>query len=336
MAKTIGISGPTSGKLGGQVYAVRNGEQIVRAYQPNVSNPSTPNQVKNRAKMKLLSQLSASISEVIAIQRKGAVSPRNLFVSANYKYANANNAQADIALADIQLTDSSVALAACSATRDAATGIDVALSENMTGRVDRVVYVVLTKTNAGGIIAAENQVVNAPGEGGTFAANLPYVAGEIAVLAYGMKDTSGKATAIFGNLVSLSAETVAKVVTSRQVNYADVVLTETRGLYMASDASSGSASGSVENNFSVSLGFTTDSTYTAAQLSGAGSFAPGQQVTVQAGAGTFAGWYSAQAAGSGTLESTQKTYTFIMPSHNVTLFAKFTAAPGGDTGTDTD
>lgn len=336
MAKTIGISGPTSGKLGGQVYAVRNGEQIVRAYQPYVSNPSTINQVKNRAKMKLLSQLSASIADVIAIQRKGAVSPRNLFVSANYKYASANNAEANIPLADIQLTNSAVALAACSATRDQATGIAVQLAENMTGRVDRVVYVVLTKTNAGGIIAAENEVVTSAGENGNFPASLPYVAGEIAVLAYGVKDTSGKATAIFGNLVSLSAETVAKVVTSRQVNYADVVLTETRGLYMASDASSGSASGSAENNYTVSLGYTSDSTYTASTLSGAGSFAAGQQVTVQAGAGTFVGWYNAQAAGSGTLESTQKTYTFIMPSHNVTLYAKFSAAPGGDTGTDTD
>lgn len=332
MAKTIGINGPTSGKLGGQVYAVRNGEQIVRAYQPYVANPSTPVQVQNRARMKLLSQLSASIAEVIAIQRKGAISPRNLFVSANYKYTNANNAQADIALADVQLTNSAVALAGFSATRDASTGIAVALAEDMSKRVDRVVYVVLSKTNAGGVVAAANQVVTDAGQAGTFAASLPYVAGEIAVLAYGMKDTSGKATAIFGNLISPDAESIAKIITSRQVNYADVTLTETRGLYMAESAASGQTSGAVEGNHAVSLGFTTDSTYNQAQLSGAGSFPAGQSVTVQAGAGTFVGWYNNQDGAAAHLESTSKTYTFVMPSHAVTLFAKFSAAPSGGTG----
>ena len=314
------------------MYAVRNGQQIAREYQPYVSNPSTPLQVQNRAKLKLLSQLSASISEVIAIQRRGAVSPRNLFTSANYKYASANSAQAEIAIADVQLTDSAVALSSISATRVANTGINVALAEDMSERVNRVVYVVLQKTNAGGIVSAANLVVADAGQNGTFPATLPEVSGEIAVLAYGMKDTSAKAVAIFGNLVSPTAETIAKIITSRKVNYADVTLTETRGLYMAADASSGSSTGVVEGNYNVTLGFTTDSTYSDAPLSGSGSFRPGQQVTVQAGPGTFVGWYNTQAGGSAALESTNPVFSFTMPNHAVTLFAKYTAGPGGGTG----
>lgn len=43
------------------VYAVRKGEQIVRQYNPNVANPNTRPQVVQRAKFKLLSQLTAAI-----------------------------------------------------------------------------------------------------------------------------------------------------------------------------------------------------------------------------------------------------------------------------------
>lgn len=59
--KLYGIAGKGTGKVGAFVYAVRKGEQIVRQYNPNVENPNTRPQVEQRAKFKLLSQLSAAV-----------------------------------------------------------------------------------------------------------------------------------------------------------------------------------------------------------------------------------------------------------------------------------
>lgn len=47
------------GRAGGQVYRVRNGEQIVSSYQPAVSNPKTDAQMLQRAKFNLMTKLNA-------------------------------------------------------------------------------------------------------------------------------------------------------------------------------------------------------------------------------------------------------------------------------------
>lgn len=47
------------GRAGGQVYRVRNGEQIVSSYQPAVSNPKTDAQMMQRAKFNLMTKLNA-------------------------------------------------------------------------------------------------------------------------------------------------------------------------------------------------------------------------------------------------------------------------------------
>ena len=53
MAKMYGFSGKVTGKKGDAVFAVRNGEQIIRQYNPIVANPSTQKQVDARAALKL-------------------------------------------------------------------------------------------------------------------------------------------------------------------------------------------------------------------------------------------------------------------------------------------
>lgn len=55
------MAGKGTGRVGSMVYAIRKGEQIVRQYNPNVANPNTRPQVEQRAKFKLLSQLTAAI-----------------------------------------------------------------------------------------------------------------------------------------------------------------------------------------------------------------------------------------------------------------------------------
>lgn len=58
MAKTPNGLGQYSGKVGGVVYAVQNGQQIVRSYQPVVSNPKSLAQRKQRAKANLVGRIS--------------------------------------------------------------------------------------------------------------------------------------------------------------------------------------------------------------------------------------------------------------------------------------
>lgn len=60
MAKFIGLVGTGSGKAGNFVFSKGdNGDTIVRAYQPKVSNPRTELQVLQRAKMNVVGQFSA-------------------------------------------------------------------------------------------------------------------------------------------------------------------------------------------------------------------------------------------------------------------------------------
>lgn len=58
MAKVVGLVGSASGKIGNMVYAVTNGIQIARVYQPNVSNPKSIAQNKQRSKANLIGQVS--------------------------------------------------------------------------------------------------------------------------------------------------------------------------------------------------------------------------------------------------------------------------------------
>lgn len=60
MAKLIGgVLSKGSGRLGGHVLAISNGQQIIREYNPNVANPRTSLQRMQRAKMVLAGKMSA-------------------------------------------------------------------------------------------------------------------------------------------------------------------------------------------------------------------------------------------------------------------------------------
>lgn len=103
--KLSGIVGTGTGKLGSSVFATVAGKQIVRQYQPNVSNPSTAGQVAQRAKMKLMSQVAASMSPVIAMRRNGLQSGRNVFIKKNFTQVSYQSDTAQVNLEGIQLTD---------------------------------------------------------------------------------------------------------------------------------------------------------------------------------------------------------------------------------------
>lgn len=73
MAKSVGMVGTLRGKAGNFVYAKgENGSTIVRAYQPQVSNPNTDAQILQRAKLNLAGRLSKITPKGVIIGMDGA------------------------------------------------------------------------------------------------------------------------------------------------------------------------------------------------------------------------------------------------------------------------
>ena len=233
MAKIYGLFGTMKGKVADVVMSVRNGEQIARRYQPVVYNPSTPAQVATRAKLKLLSQLSAVMAPVIAIPRVGTVSSRNMFTKENYPLSTFTTDQADITLANVQLTKSVVDLPNVTATRESS-NLQVGL-EAITAPVDvnRVVYSVFAKDANSKLRLIGSAVATTAGNNNTWTTTLPAVGAELVVYAYGIRDNTERARATFGNMETVTAETVAKLIVTRSLLESDVTATITRGIVVA-------------------------------------------------------------------------------------------------------
>lgn len=232
MAKIYGLFGSMTGKLADTVMAVRNGEQLARKYQPVVYNPSTPAQIAQRAKMKLLSQLSAVMAPVIAIPRTGSVSSRNKFTKVNFPLTSYASNTADITLADVQLTSSVVALPDVTISRNAD---HILYGLNLNGgqetvNVDRVVYALFEKQTDGKIRLVISNVVSDGGSSGNWDSGWAITSNnEFLVLAYGVRDNNEAARVTFGNLEAQTAETIAKLIVTRALTETDVTLTETKG-----------------------------------------------------------------------------------------------------------
>lgn len=235
MAKIYGLFGAMTGKLADTVMAVRNGEQLARKYQPVVSNPSTPGQIAQRAKMKMLSQLSAVMAPVIAIPRNGSISSRNLFTKINFPLASFASDTASIDLDKVQLTSSVVALPSIYVERTASSfGASLLIPTGVpTPDFSRVVYALFEKQNDEKLRYVTSMVVKEAGAGGAFPADLPLITGEAVVLAYGVRDNSEAARVAFGNLEAPTAVDVANLVTTRKLTESDITLTETRGITVA-------------------------------------------------------------------------------------------------------
>lgn len=218
------------------MFAIRNGVQVLREYNPSPLNPNTQSQIQARAKLKLMSQLSTVMAPVIAIRRQGSVSSRNMFVRTNYPLASYADNTASVELTGIQLTKSVVALPGVSATRQGSS-INVELSAPV--NVDRVVYVFFSKQSDNTLRFIDSKVVTAPGTGNTFATDAAVGAAAAVVYAYGVRDNTEAARVTFGNMQVITAETVAKVITSRVLLNADVTLTETKATEVAASRDGG-------------------------------------------------------------------------------------------------
>lgn len=323
MGKVTSLYGKTTGKIGSIVFATSGGETIAREYNPHVANPSTMPQVNQRARMKLMSQLSAALSPVIAMSKDGLVSRRNKFVKVNFDNTYASQGVAQISYENVQLTEGSVGLPQVVLIADpefdnrAIAFLATAPSAN----ISRVVYCLFLKTQENKLQLVESKIVSdrqpyAPEE--TYYPvefqNIPttgtgdnkVLANEYVIYAYGMSDTSERATARYGNLNVQSASDIATLVANRTISFEDYQFTQTRGA-TAGQGTGGDAPtpAGQARVFVTALG-------DGGTVSGGGTFALGSQVTVTATANTqyqFRAWLK---NGTNQVVSTSASYTFTL------------------------
>lgn len=325
MAKQTSLFGKISGKLGAVVFSTSGGQTISREYNPNVANPSTQAQVNQRARMKLMSQLSAALAPVLAMTKDGLVSKRNKFVKENFAASYALNGEAQITYENVQITEGNTALPALSgggfaSPIDATWTIVTGLSENPAATITRVVYCLFAKTNEGKLEYISSNIVTVRHEGTDrvyFAStweNVPQR--EYVIFAYGMSDTSEKASAQYGNLNVVTASDLAKLVATRAISYSDYQFTQTRAITIASDGTA------VQPETSGNIRLYVTALGSGGTVSGGGTFAPGTEVTVVAtpAAGyTFVRWvYN----GTELTASTSASYTFTL-NQQTDLVAEF-------------
>lgn len=321
MARQTSLFGKITGKLGAVVFSTSGGQTISREYNPHVANPNTDAQINQRARMKLMSQLSACLAPVIAMQREGLVSVRNKFVKRNFESCYSVNGQAQISYENVQLTQGNAGLPLIqyAADLDAETGfptLKVFFSEVPNIQIARVVWCLFKKTDEGKLSFIESMIVtnrSTLGETGYFIGKFTSIilddqsklGADYVIYGYGMIDASERATAQYGNLNVNTATDLADLVTNRNISYMDYQFTQTRGTSanrgtnQSSDVPVGSA-----RVFVTALGNGT--------VSGGGTFAIGSAVTVTAtptNNATFAGW---KINGQQNYISRQASYTFTL------------------------
>lgn len=302
--------GKTSGKVGGLVYATSGGETIVREYNPNVANPSTTAQVDQRARMKLMSQISASLAPSLAIQKSGLVSARNKFTKINFGNTYALNGVAQCSYENLQLTEGNLGLPQLTAEAGSSGNervLAVAFVEEPSSNVSRVVYNVFSKSQEGKLNFVRSLIVSERDKTGVgyFHGNFYGIpAGDLVIYAYGMIDTSERATAQYGNLNVQDGSDLAKLVATRAISFTDYQFTQTRGTTMGADNQpiTPTPEGSVRI-FATALG-------EGGTVTGGGTYEIGASVTLTA---TPASGYKFRAwlrNGTNQVVSTTNPYTF--------------------------
>lgn len=326
--KLYGMAGKGTGKKGSDVYAISGGEQIVRQYNPIVSNPNTDGQVSQRARFKLASQLSAALAPSIVIPKKGLLSARNQFVKKNMDYVYGNAGGATASYENLQLTDGNRGLPAIHVEPQGQDSIQIDLVSEVTASVSRVVYNVYEKTTEDQLQLALSRIVPATSENSNAAVTIVRPTGDIVIYAYGMTDKNSGASAKYGNYQVQSGQDIAALVASRKLSAADFTFTQTRGVTLL--AGDNETPIVTDNQVLVYVTPTEGGSVSATGLQGTRIIATkGQPLTITANAQStggaydngydFAGWYY---NGQQVAFSTTNPLT-ITPTAQVDIVAKF-------------
>lgn len=231
--KLYGVFGKGSGKVGNSVWAISGGEQIVRPYNPNVTNPNTDAQVAQRAKLKLMSQLAAALAPALGFAKKGLVSARNQFVSKNIALATFTDENAVVNVTDLQLTPSETPIPGVSPTAGGSGSLNVALEAAAPADVKRVAYFVYRQTENDKLEYVASKIISVAGDGRTFPTSFSDVAGDLVVYAYGVKDANASATLRYENYLASAGDTNASLQVISMFRSADYALTATSGVLIS-------------------------------------------------------------------------------------------------------
>lgn len=332
MGIVTSLYGKTTGKIGSIVFSTSGGETIAREYNPHVANPNTIAQVNQRARMKLMSQISAVLAPVIVMTKDGLVSKRNKFVKKNFSNSYALNGTAQISYENVQLTEGTIGLPQVLAViaLNAETGINeltISLASAPALNVSRVVYSVFEKTDEAKLQLLYSAIAETRTKDGKFfpvvEGSSPFEGKEIVIYAYGMSDTSESATARYGNLNVQSASDLATLVANRSISYEDYQFTQTRGTTIGQGSGGNTPVPTGQARvFVTALG-------EGGTVSGGGTFEIGTEVTVTATVNTgysFRGWVR---NGSSQILSTSLSYTFRLQGQT-DLVATYNVDGGGN------
>ena len=211
-----------TGKLADTVMSVRNGEQIARKYQPIVFNPSTAAQVAQRAKLKLISQLSAAVANIIAFKREGSVSARNIFTKKNIGKATYANSEASFPMEQLDVTGGVLAISGNIAMTSSSTTINVWVPADC----ETVVYAIYDNKDDSLSLLREGVQADVTNGHASIVIDME-ITSPVYVVAYGIRANDDNSKAIFGNLVAESATTNSVLNVVRNAAPGSITLTET-------------------------------------------------------------------------------------------------------------
>lgn len=226
MGKVVGLIGSASGKIGNLVYAVTNGIQTARVYQPVVSNPKSTGQSLQRAKANLAGRMSSFVPRTAIMGMAGNNRlRRGAFLANILKNADAvqvdNEFTAKINPAAVLFSKGAVVLPV-TVTSITATAQNVAVV--LTGMANTVIepsvyasrlvrlVVMVYEANTTNLVEVETKLATMPAQGATATTNIAVVFNdsyEAYVYAIPMSTENGSAAAVDTTVVGLDDDQIA-------------------------------------------------------------------------------------------------------------------------------
>lgn len=301
------------GKYAGAVLQKAAGGRTIMRENVTPANPRTEQQVTQRTKFKLMSQLSSALKNSIAIPRDGALSPRNVFQKLNFPNIVSTDNAALIDYKAVQLTKSQIPFITPYAVR-ADRIIEVETNDEAPAYIDRVVYIAYARTSNGSLVELESKVVEDRMDGNFPTTFTTDENGDIVIYAYGMIDSNTAATAKYNNMHVVNSRDVAMLYTSNKLSQAEIQLTQTEGAILysgAPDTTSPAAGTSLVRILNTDGG----------SVTGGGQYNIGDLVTIVAT--PQPGYRFKELIVSPNQRITQNPYQFNIPEGGVNISASF-------------
>lgn len=222
--KLNGIIGKGTGKLGSSVFAISGGEQVVREYNPVVSNPNTDAQVAQRAKLKLMSQLGAALAPILGFKKQGLVSARNQFVSKNIGLCVYENNEAKVDVPALDLTGSIRPLPGLTIEASGLASLSAAAGSD----IESVLYAQVRYDGDGKIEIVKTALATEAGVTRTFSANLSTLEADDLVFGYGLSATKSGTSAVYDDYEVNAASNEAGLSVVQKLLASGAIPTRTR------------------------------------------------------------------------------------------------------------